>query len=63
MAQDGPRVCLDLPAAQRRYCGHKGGEATVELGRVTCRDCGAALRADQHAGALSPELDAAAITC
>jgi hypothetical protein len=52
------RICLTSGSTQRGYCGRKSTTATTELASVTCRECGAAIRADQHAGVLSPELAA-----
>jgi hypothetical protein len=53
------RTCLAGTTGQRGYCGRKTTSPATAIADVTCKDCGAAVRADQHAGVLSPELTAA----
>lgn len=55
------RTCLAGPTG-RGYCGRKTTTPATAIADMTCRDCGAAVRADQHAGVLSPELTVA-IAC
>lgn len=52
------RTCLAGPTG-RAYCGRKTTTPATAIADMTCKDCGAAVRADQHAGVLSPELTAA----
>ena len=56
------RTCLATATGQRGYCGRKTLSAATTIADVTCKDCGAAVRADQQAGILTPELTAA-IAC
>jgi hypothetical protein len=55
------RTCL-AGTTGHGYCGRKTTSATAAIADATCKDCGAAVRADQQAGILSPELTAA-IAC
>jgi len=52
------RTCLAGPTG-RGYCGRKTTTPATTIADMTCKDCGAAVRADRHAGVLSPELTAA----
>ncbi|MFF8188853.1 hypothetical protein ACF044_16490 [Microbacterium sp. NPDC016588] len=56
------RICLAGITGSRGYCGRKATSAATAVADVTCKDCSAAVRADQQAGILSPELTAA-IAC
>lgn len=42
------RACAPGADAAHGYCGRKSNP--ISTTRVTCKDCGAAIRADQHAG-------------
>ena len=53
------RTCLAGITGQRGYCGRKATSPVTAIADVTCKDCGAAVRADQQAGVLSAELTAA----
>ena len=53
-----PRTCL-AGTTGRGYCGRKTTTPATAIADTTCKDCSAAVRADQHAGVLSPELTAA----
>jgi hypothetical protein len=63
MSQDSTaRTCLASGTSQRGYCGRKSNTLVADPAKATCRECGAAVRADQQAGIAIPEL-AAAIAC
>lgn len=47
------RTCL-AGTTGRGYCGRKTTSPATAIADMTCKDCGAAVRADQHAGVLSP---------
>lgn len=55
------RTCL-VGTTGHGYCGRKTTSAATAIADATCKDCGAAVRADQQAGILSPTLTAA-ISC
>lgn len=55
------RTCL-VGTTGHGYCGRKTTSAATAIADATCKDCGAAVRADQQAGILSPTL-IAAISC
>lgn len=44
------RSCAPGADATHGYCGRKNTSTSAT--HVTCKDCGAAIRADQHAGRL-----------
>lgn len=49
MATDTPtKACAPGTDPQHGYCGRKS--TTISTHHATCKDCAAAIRADQHAG-------------
>lgn len=51
------RICITGTDPQHGYCGRQNTTATTDTDKTNCKDCGAALRADIHAGLPTPQLE------